>query len=167
MVEADLPAYKQLRDDLLEAHPDAFTSDAETERGRDVTSYRSRLSLGNGGTTLFTLLAHVDGQLVGALTVEREPRRKVQHIAHIIGMMVRGAWQGHGIGRGLMRKALDRLAQDPSLKLVTLSVTESNATAVRLYRGCGFEPYGCLRRAIRLDDGRELDKLLMSKTLQT
>ena len=55
--EADLGAYKGLRDTLLAGHPDAFTSDAETEILRAPESYRSRLSGGNGGANLFSLAA--------------------------------------------------------------------------------------------------------------
>ena len=41
MLEPDLLAYKALRDAMLSSHPEAFTSDAETERLRDLSSYRS------------------------------------------------------------------------------------------------------------------------------
>src|SRR6218665_1016052 len=82
MLEPDLLAYKALRDAMLTGHPEAFTSDAETECQRDLASYRSRLAGGQGGATLFTLLALEGHRVIGALTCEREPRRKVQHIAH-------------------------------------------------------------------------------------
>lgn len=158
MLEPDLLAYKALRDAVLSAHPDAFTSDAETERQRDLASYRSRLS---GGQTLFTLLALSEGRLLGALTCEREPRRKVQHLAHLIGMMVADGHHGRGIGRALLADALARLRATPGLAQVTLSVTASNQAAVGLYASQGFVRYGCLPDAVRLPDGRSLDKDLM------
>jgi ribosomal protein S18 acetylase RimI-like enzyme len=161
MQEADLLAYKALRDSMLERFPESFTSDAETERKRDLASYQSRLTGGGGGSTLFTLLACRGGRLVGALTLEREPRRKVQHIAHLIGMMVGPDQQGRGVGRTLLIEALRLLRADASIALVTLSVTASNAAGVRLYTSCGFERYGRLPGAIRLADGRQLDKDLM------
>lgn len=37
----DLPDFKVLRDAMLEAHPNAFTSDAPAERHRTPESYRS------------------------------------------------------------------------------------------------------------------------------
>jgi ribosomal protein S18 acetylase RimI-like enzyme len=163
MAEPDLLAYKALRDRMLATYPDAFTSDAETEGQRDLASYRSRLA---GGDTLFTLLAWGPGQFAGALTCEREPRRKVAHIAHLIGMMVAPAHQGQGVGRALLAQALERLQADASLALVTLSVTASNAAAVRLYEACGFERYGLLPDAIRLADGRSLAKALMLRRLR-
>lgn len=162
MLEPDLLAYKALRDAMLARHPDAFTSDAETEGQRDIASYRSRLT---GGATLFTLLALEGGHLVGALTCEREPRRKVQHIAHLIGMMVADSHSGRGIGRTLLVAGIKRLQATPGLAQVTLSVTAGNRAAVGLYESQGFVRYGCLPDAVRLLDGRRLDKALMVKRL--
>jgi len=161
MLEPDLPAYKALRDAMLTRHPDAFTSDAETESRRDLASYRSRLTGGANGATLFTLIALEGTRLVGALTCEREPRRKVQHIAHLIGMMVAHTHRGRGIGRALLAVALDKLRATPGLAQVTLSVTATNRAAIGLYETLGFERYGTLSDAIRLPDGRSLGKDLM------
>jgi ribosomal protein S18 acetylase RimI-like enzyme len=161
MQESDLLAYKALRDAMLAGHPEAFTSDAETESRRDLASYRSRLPGGQGGATLFTLLA-VDGdRVVGALTCEREPRRKVQHIAQLLGMMVADTHRGRGIGRALLAAAIARLQAVPGLAQLTLSVTASNRAAVGLYQSMGFQRYGRLPDAVRLPDGRRLDKDLM------
>jgi ribosomal protein S18 acetylase RimI-like enzyme len=163
MLEPDLLAYKALRDAMLAGHPEAFTSDAETESQRDLASYRSRLA---GGGTLFTLLALDGGRVVGALTCEREARCKVQHITHLVGMMVADTHRGRGIGRALLAAAIARLQALPELAQVTLSVTASNRAAVGLYESMGFERYGRLPDAIRLPDGRRLDKDLMHLRLR-
>lgn len=165
MVDPDLLAYKALRDAMLAGHPEAFTSDAETEGRRDLASYRNRLAGGAGGSTLFTLVALDGASLVGALTCEREPRRNVQHLAHLIGMMVADTHAGRGIGRALLQEAITRLKATPGLAQVTLSVTASNRAAVGLYASQGFERYGSLPDAIRLPDGRRLAKDLMRLTL--
>jgi ribosomal protein S18 acetylase RimI-like enzyme len=164
MLEPDLMAYKALRDALLAGHPEAFTSDAETEGQRDLASYRSRLA--GGASTLFTLLAVDGARVIGALTCEREARRKVQHIAHLVGMMVADTHRGRGIGRALLAAAIARLQGLPDLAQVTLSVTASNRVAVGLYESMGFERYGRLPDAVRLPDGRRLDKDLMRLRLQ-
>ncbi|MET0518825.1 MAG: GNAT family N-acetyltransferase [Burkholderiaceae bacterium] len=173
--EAELPAYKGLRDFMLARHPDAFTSDAETELRREADSYRSRLSGGANGGCLFTLAAWqgrpggpggLDGQMVGAISCEREPRRKVRHIAHVVGMMVRDDAQGQGVGRMLLQQALRLLQGEPSLELAILSVTAGNQRAVRLYERCGFIRYGRLEGAIRFADGTLLDKDLMRRRLR-
>ena len=159
MLEPDLLAYKALRDAMLTGHPEAFTSDADTESRRDLASYRSRLA--GGGATLFTLVALDEARLVGALTCERESRLKVQHIAHLVGMMVATTHRGRGIGRALLGAALDRLKATPGVAQVTLSVTAGNRAAIGLYESQGFVRYGSLPDAIRLTDGLSLDKDLM------
>lgn len=161
MLEPDLLAYKALRDAMLAGHPEAFTSDFETESLRDLASYRNRLAGGSNGGTLFTLLALDDGHVIGALTCEREPRRKVQHIAHLVGMMVADSHRGRGIGRALLAAAVQRLRATAGLAQVTLSVTAGNLAAIGLYQSMGFIRYGRLPDAIRLPDGRQLDKDLM------
>lgn len=167
--EADLPDYKQLRDLMLARHPAVFTSDAETEQQRAADSYRGRLGLSHGGGTsshsLFTLAAWQGTRLVGALSCEREPRAKVRHIAHLVGMMVLDELHGQGIGRQLLDESLARLKLESGLMRATLTVSNSNATAIRLYERVGFSRYGRLEGALRLADGRLLDKDLMSRPL--
>lgn len=165
IIESDLMAYKALRDAMLAGHPEAFTSDAETEGRRDLASYRNRLAGGANGGTLFTLVALDGATLVGALTCEREPRRKVQHLAHLIGMMVADTHTGRGIGRALLLDAITRLKATPGLAQVTLTVTAGNRAAIGLYTSQGFERYGSLPDAIRLPDGRRLTKELMRLAL--
>lgn len=158
-----LEAYKALRDGMLAAHEEAFTSDAATELARPADSYRNRIGQlsGAGGTALFTLTAWIGPSLVGAVSCEREPRAKVQHQAHLIGMMVADRVQGLGLGRALLHATLRLVAAEPSVDLLTLSVTRNNHRAVSLYASMGFERYGRLPRAIRLPSGDYLDKDLM------
>ncbi|MDH0864308.1 N-acetyltransferase [Mitsuaria sp. GD03876] len=166
LTERDLPAYKALRDAMLARHEQAFTSDAETERAREASSYRVRLHPQAGGKSLFTLGAWQGERLVGALTCEHEGRQKVRHIAHLIGMMVDDGFSGRGIGKRLLEQALALLRREPRLETVTLSVTAGNRPAIALYRQAGFTRYGHLPRAIRLSDGRYCAKDLMSLDLR-
>ncbi|HEY1089850.1 MAG TPA: N-acetyltransferase [Burkholderiaceae bacterium] len=168
MRDADLAAYKALRDSMLARYPDSFTSSAAVEVARSAESYSSRVGMRPGGHCLFTLCAWsgaAEPQMLGALTAEFDLRPKVRHIAHIIGMMVRESAQGRGIGRALLEQALRMLESEPVLSLVTLSVSTHNESAVRLYSSCGFTRYGRLENAMRMDDGRMLGKDLMSRPL--
>jgi ribosomal protein S18 acetylase RimI-like enzyme len=147
---ADLPAYKALRDRMLAAHPQAFTSDATAESLRPASAYSSRLGFERPEGGHFTLGAWSDRRLVGAISCERDARLKVRHIGHVVGMMVRDDLQGQGIGRALLEACIARARAAEGLEQLTLSVTSSNAGAVRLYRAAGFERYGSLHRAIKL-----------------
>ena len=73
--------------------------------------------------------------------------------------------QGQGVGRALLDALLARASADDELHQLTLSVTASNAAAVRLYERAGFVRYGTLPRAIRVG-GRYFDKQLMQLTLR-
>jgi ribosomal protein S18 acetylase RimI-like enzyme len=162
--EDDLPAYKALRDHLLALHPEAFTSDALTERTMSAAGYRNRLG-GQGDEAHFTLGAWRGARLVGAISCERDPRLKVRHIAHVVGMMLHPDARGRGLGRALLERCLELLRGVPDVELVTLNVTSTNAAAVALYRGAGFERYGRLLHAIKLGEIYH-DKDLMVLTLR-
>ncbi|MEN9544181.1 MAG: hypothetical protein RLZZ598_1014 [Pseudomonadota bacterium] len=157
LLAADLGAYKTLRDEALRLHPDAFSSDHETEVRRGAESYLGRLGSNDplGGT--FLLGAH-DGEerLVAAVGLERETRAKVRHISALIGLMVRPTHTGRGLARALVQACITLAGSAPGLELLTLSVTASNGPASqraqRVYERAGFERYGLLPRAIRLVD---------------
>jgi len=160
----DLPAYKALRDEMLELHPEAFTSDAPTERVRHASAYLPRLGLDQPEGGAFTLGAWRGERLVGAISSERDLRLKVRHIVHVVGMMVRPEARGHGIGSGLLQALVARARGIAGVEMVTLSVTASNAAAVRLYMAAGFTRYGRLPHAIKLADTYH-DKDLMVLSL--
>ena len=158
---ADLPAYKALRDEMLFTCPDSFTSDAATESRKPAEVFAARLGPGPAGSGQFTLGAWSGGELVGAISCERENRSKVRHIGHLVGMMVRESASGRGIGRALLAACIEQARAAEGVEMLTLSVTSTNRRAVRLYEGAGFERYGTLKNALKLD-GRYHDKDLMS-----
>jgi ribosomal protein S18 acetylase RimI-like enzyme len=157
--EADLRAYKALRDEMLAAHPDAFTSDAETEVAKPAVVYLGRLGDERGDGGHFLLGAFAGGELVGAIGCDRDPRAKVHHLAHVIGMMVRPAWRGRAVGRALLESAMAR-AQAAGVQALTLTVTVGNEAAEGLYESMGFRRYGVLEDALR-HGGRSYAKALM------
>ncbi|MBV8605452.1 MAG: molybdenum cofactor guanylyltransferase [Pelomonas sp.] len=171
MVDADLAGYKALRDATLLASPGAFVSEAATELRRSAASYAGRLAGGALGACLFSLVAArasvppgntgVSGELLGAVTLERETRGRKRHIAHLVGMMVAPDAQRRGIGASLLDAALARLRRCDGIEIVTLSVTSSNAAAIALYARRGFVRYGRLPRALRIAAGQYEDQDLM------
>lgn len=151
LVAADLPAYKMLRDAMLAAHPEAFTSDAATEQHRTAQSYLPRLGLTQPGGGNFMLGAWQSGQLVGTLGSERDTRVKICHIGHLVGMMVLTDLQGGGIGRQLLEAGIKAARGVDGMEMLTLTVSASNAAAVRLYEQAGFTRFGTLPNAIRVE----------------
>jgi ribosomal protein S18 acetylase RimI-like enzyme len=157
LIGDDLPQYKSLRDTMLALHPEAFTSDVRDEQSKPASSYHARLGPQPGQ---FTLGAWIGDKLVGAITCERDTRRKVTHIVHLIGMMVLPEARGHGIGRELLRAFIAATTELTDVELVTLSVTATNGPASALYEQAGFKRYGRLPNAIKIGDSY-LDKDLM------
>ena len=161
----DLTAYKQLRDTVLAAEPEAFTSDATEELPKTAQSYLPRLGLDKPEGGQFTLGAFQGGdQLVGAVTCERDFRVKGRHIGLVVGMMVLSHARGQGAGRALLTECIAGARRTPGMELLTLSVTATNRTAVGLYERAGFRRYGTLVHGIKLD-GRYHDKDLMALNL--
>ncbi len=158
LAPADLSAYKTLRDAALRLHPEAFTSDHETEQGRTPESYLGRLGLGEplGGSFLLGAFVDVDGveRLVGSVGLERETRTKTRHIAWLIGMMVLPDHTRAGLARELLDACIASARAASGLQMIVLNVTASSERVVRLYERAGFEHYGLLPRAIRIVDGR-------------
>ena len=160
LVMDDLPQYKLLRDEMLALHPEAFTSDAASERARPASAYANRVGADRPEGGQFTLGAWHADQLVGAVSCEREPRVKVRHVAHLTGLMVRPQDRGQGIGRMLLVACIERVRSVRGLEMLTLSVTTSNTFAAALYARAGFRRYGTLPRALKVD-GAYHDKDLM------
>ena len=149
----DLGAYKDLRDAMLAAHPEAFTSDAATERVRTADSYLARIGADPADTAhagQFTLGAWRGTRLVGALSCERDLRVKVRHIGHLIGMMVEADARNAGIGAALLGAGIRAARAAGGIELLTLSVTAGNMAALRLYERAGFSRYASLPRALRV-----------------
>lgn len=166
MRAADLPAYKALRDGILAAHPEAFTSDAETELRRPPETYLARVAGVADHGWPFTLTAWRGERLCGAITCERDERLKVRHIAKLVGMMVHPDHGRRGIGSALLDACIAQCRQRDGIELLTLSVTGTNAAAIRLYERAGFVCYGRLEGALRIGTHRHA-KHLMALPLDT
>ena len=165
LAAVDLPAYKALRDEMLFAHPEAFTSDAAEEVVKEPADYLQRLGLDRRERGHFVLGAWRGEHLVGAIGLERDRRRKGNHIGHVIGMMVRREARRQGVGRALLEGLIGEARRSAGMEMLTLTVTAGNAAAVGLYETSGFARYGLLERAIKLASGKYHDKLHMVLTL--
>lgn len=165
LVVADLAGYKELRDEMLLAHPEAFTSDADADRRKEPADYLQRLGVDRPEGGHFLLGAWRGARLVGAIGCERDARIKVRHAGHVIGMMVRAEVRRRGVGQALL-EACVATARGAGLELLTLTVTAGNAEAVGLYERNRFAPYGLLRRAIKVGAVYH-DKLHMALDLRS
>ena len=102
----------------------------------------------DGDTALFG--AFVDGALVGAVGLARDPRRKRRHAAEIVAMYVAATHGRRGVGRVLLAHAI-AAARAADIEQLALTVTQGNDAARALYAAAGFVTFGVEPRAIRVD----------------
>jgi RimJ/RimL family protein N-acetyltransferase len=109
------------------------------------------------------LVAEADGEIVGELSLKAiSPRRAVMHVA-TLGMSVKQAWRGKGVGRELLTAAIE-WAPSADIKRIELYVYARNARAIALYERFGFVLEGRRRGFIREGDVY-LDDLVMGRLL--
>ena len=114
------------------------------------------------GPNDYPLVAEVDGEVVGQLTLHTNFGRARRRHAGALGMAVRDDWHGRGVGTALMAACLDLADNWLNLTRVELDVFVDNEPAIRLYTKFGFEIEGTMRRyAYR--DGQYVDTYFMAR----
>jgi RimJ/RimL family protein N-acetyltransferase len=106
-----------------------------------------------------TLVALVDGEIVGQLHVEQSSFGFGE-----IGMMVAADWRGRGVGAALVAAAIE-WARAGGLHKLTLSVFPHNDAALALYRKFGFVEEGRRIRHLRRSNGELWDLIEMGLLL--
>ena len=106
------------------------------------------------------LLAEAGGDVIGTLSVEGGRYRKVRHNA-VLGISVHRNWRRQGVAGALMQAAYSAAQASGVLKRLTLSVFETNASAVQLYESLGYTVEGRRRGGVRIGD-RYVDELIMA-----
>lgn len=109
---------------------------------------------------LIALVAEIEGRIVGQAALHVRDRRE-RHSAGV-GIAVHDAFHGQGVGTALMTALLDVADNWLGLIRVDLQVYIDNAPAIALYKKCGFEVEGTLRKcAIR--NGQYVDAYAMAR----
>lgn len=80
------------------------------------------------------LVAEMDGNVVGYITCRQDLESKVGHISN---MAVLPAYQGRGLGKKLMRAALDQFRQK-GMELARIETLEQNEVGSSFYPKAGF-----------------------------
>lgn len=154
----DADAYNEFFRAGSMAHPDTLRiSPADIEAAPFRTIHPT------GGATLAALDA--SGSWLGVVTIEREGgREKRRHIAWVLRMYVPAAHAGRGVGRALLRAAIDTARQLPGVDKLNLTVAAHNAHAVGLYESEGFRTFASEADAFR--DTQPRTELSMTRELR-
>jgi putative acetyltransferase len=122
--------------------------------------WRKRLAEPPDG--LYSLVACVDGEVIGQLGLHTLPHAARRRHVGQIGMAVRDDWQGKGAGTALMEAAIELAEKWLNLTRLELDVYVDNEPAIRLYKKCGFQIEGTMRR-FAYRDGEFVDTYMMAR----
>ncbi|GHA23310.1 N-acetyltransferase [Devosia pacifica] len=157
LTSADFDAYKAIRLEALENHPEAFVTSAED-------------FLANGDMAVVSALKQLvifgavldDGSLAGIMAFAGNSGSKDRHKGYLVQVYVRPPMRGTGCARQLLDHVLDYAAG--RVQQLHLGVWTENAPALTLYKRAGFEIYGTEPRYLFVN-GRYVDEHLMVRFL--
>lgn len=152
---------REIRLEALQAVPEAFGSDYETESQHPESFWEERAGGSKNGGNF--VAEDASGRFVGLIGIFTDGRQKTGHVGNIVSVYVLPEVRGQGVGDGLMRVCLD-WARVQNLARVRLAVVTTNAPAIGLYKQHGFKVYGEESDVIRIGD-QSYDELLMDLTL--
>jgi len=109
-----------------------------------------------------SLVAEVDGKVVGDSTLQIGTPSKRKHTAYIGTLLIKG-FRGLGIGTAMMKNAI-AIAREKGVEKLYLSAFSSNTRAIDFYKKCGFEVEAVLKKQF-LIDGRYVDEVYMARWL--
>jgi len=144
---------KRLRITALTESPDSFGPTAESARAQDDDYWRRGARRAEEGDYLRMFIVRRDGEGLGlaSANVDREG------VGHIGAMWVDPSLRGHGVGARLFDTVFAFLKKRGCAR-IELSVTETNAAAIKLYQSRGFVLTGGFEP---LRDGSTLKNLFM------
>ena len=124
-----------------------------------LESWKRRLADPSGHCTL---VAVMDGTIVGhACLWSESPSPRRRHAA-TLGIAVHDDWHGKGVGKALMHALLDLADNWLNLSRIELQVFSDNQNAIALYKKFGFEIEGT-HRAFAFRAGQYADGLSMAR----
>ena len=159
----DAAAYRTLRLESLQAHPEAFGAEYATNAAYPIAYWRERMGSGAGGEHGITYVAEATGALIGMTVLARNDGAKMRHAGSIFSVYTRADWRGTGVADALL-EACVAYARVLGLRLLRLGVVTTNAGAIRLYQRCGFTVYG-IEPEVLFVNGIYYDELLMARRI--
>jgi ribosomal protein S18 acetylase RimI-like enzyme len=155
---ADAMAFRELRLNALQAHPEAFGASWEEEQAQPEARFAERLENGHviGGISSAQTLAGIAG-------MSRFSGQKTRHIGSIWGMYVRPETRRKGLAQLLLKAAIEEAGT--SLRSLRLSVESKNHAAIRLYEAAGFVRWALEIDALKVGDVFH-DEILMRLELR-
>lgn len=147
LAASDAAQYLALRLEGLRAFPHAFRSDYEEALSQPVSWAEKRLA--TQGEYWFG--AFDRDRLVGAICLRTQEGKKIRHAATLNALVVDPTRQRAGIGRMLVGHLVAFARSLGYIRQISLTVSDGNTSAERLYDAFGFEQFGLERDAFLYD----------------
>jgi len=158
--ETDVSAFRELRLEALQNHPEAFSSDYSLNLAKPLSEWSDRLQFQQRGYTEMIYFAISSEKLIGMTGIVMGNSPKTEHGALIWGVYVQPHWRGFHIAEGLLTACVD-WARTRVVKIVKLAVVTTNTSAIRCYTRLGFKVYGVEPQALYHQE-TFYDELLLS-----
>ncbi len=138
----DAEAYRAIRLEALEKHPEAFQATYESSAGLPLEVFAQRIKR----YALFGGFA--DGELVGFVGFYPLRNPRIAHKGLLWGMYVTEAARGTGLAERIIEAVVEHARGQ--VEQILISVITDNERARRFYQRMGFEAYGLERRALKI-----------------
>jgi RimJ/RimL family protein N-acetyltransferase len=133
-----------------------------TDSWRSVSEERRYLKAVERDRDAAVFVAEDGGEIVGRLSLARDPHPASRHVADL-GLMVAAGHRRRGIGRALLEQAVE-WARSAGVRKLELHVFPWNEPALNLYESFGFEREG-YRRGHYDRMGEYVDAILMAYSI--
>lgn len=160
LMPADAPDYVALRREMLHDAPWSFGADPANDRGSDPAGVARSLA----GENFAIAGGYAEGRLVSVAVADREKGAKRAHVAWIISVYTAPSARRRGLGRGVVRAAIDAARGWGGVAQVQLAVSSHAPEARALYESLGFVAWGLEPDAIRVG-GKSYDETHMALRL--
>ena len=107
------------------------------------------------------LVACIDGDVVGHLTIDVQQRPRRSHVADF-GICVDSRWKNRGVASALMREMIEMCDNWLRVDRIELTVFIDNSPAIKVYKKFGFEIEGTGKK-YALRNGEYVDAYYMAR----
>lgn len=144
----NLDEFKKIRLEALQSEPQAFGEDYQTLEKKESDYWTDQLN--NSQRVWYGVFN--EHKLVGIGSIKYAQRRVYAHIAHLSGIYVKQEYRGQGIGRMLFEKRIEEAFLNPKVVKLKLIVNTNQTNAINLYKSCGFEIVGEMKKEFKVGE---------------
>jgi ribosomal protein S18 acetylase RimI-like enzyme len=160
----DASSFIELKKLGLTTDPNAFVADPDDDKPtypKEVEIRLKNASIQKGDI----IIGAFDTTLVGIVSVTKNTNKKRQHKADLHGMYIKPEYRGIGLGKELLKKAMDMAKEIKGLEEIELIVAAYNESTVNLYKKFGFEKTYLEEHALKIK-GNYIDAYHMKKEIK-